>query len=72
MWYVLIFVNTIHNYTLIHNATVLVNVGVLYKRGHFQMIKDKDKDEINTVYCHVASTWNLDVVAYIIHTYIYT
>ena len=27
---------------------------------------DKDKD--NTVYCHIASTWNLDVVAYIIHT----
>ena len=28
-------------------------------------------DKIKTVYCHVASTWNLDVVAYIIHTYIY-
>ena len=27
--------------------------------------------EIKTVYCHVASTWNLDVVAYIIHTYIH-
>ena len=27
--------------------------------------------KIKTVYCHVASTWNLDVVAYIIHTYIY-
>ena len=29
------------------------------------------QDKIKTVYCHVASTWNLDVVAYIIHTYIY-
>ena len=34
--------------------------------------KDKHKDKIKTVYCHVASTWNLDVVAYIIHTYIHT
>ena len=30
------------------------------------------KIKIKTVYCHVASTWNLDVVAYIIHTYIHT
>ena len=41
-----------------------------------QPFKDKDKDKIKitikTVYCHVASTWNLDVVAYIIHTYIHT
>ena len=29
----------------------------------------KIKINIKTVYCHVASTWNLDVVAYIIHTY---
>ena len=35
-------------------------------------IGEKDKDKIKTVYCHVASTWNLDVVAYIIHTYIHT
>ena len=27
----------------------------------------KIKMEIKTVYCQVASTWNLDVVAYIIH-----
>ena len=34
---------------------------------------DKEiKIKIKTVYCHVASTWNLDVVAYIIHTYIHT
>ena len=26
--------------------------------------------KIKRVYCHVVSTWNLDVVAYIIHTYI--
>ena len=26
----------------------------------------------DTVYCHVASTWNLDVVAYLIHTYCIT
>ena len=35
------------------------------------LIKDKIKIKIKTVYCHVASTWNLDVVAYIIHTYIH-
>ena len=33
--------------------------------------KIKIKIKIKTVYCHVASTWNLDVVAYIIHTYIH-
>ena len=37
------------------------------------VLLDKDKEiKIKTVYCHVASTWNLDVVAYIIHAYLYT
>ena len=26
------------------------------------------EESVETVYCHAASTWNLDVVAYIIHT----
>ena len=31
----------------------------------------KIKINIKPFYCHVASTWKLDVVAYIIHTYIH-
>ena len=39
--------------------------------GSYGGVAALDKIKIKTVYCHVASTWNLDVVAYIIHTYIY-
>ena len=28
--------------------------------------------KIRTVFCHIASTWNLDVVAYIIHSHVHT
>ena len=34
-------------------------------------VVDVIKIKMKTVYCHVASTWNLGVVAYIIHTYIH-
>ena len=48
---------------------MVMDVRIILNRRWMDSVKIKIK--IKTVYCHVASTWNLDVVAYIIHTYIH-